>query len=149
MSSKVEGWIIFSTRLKSALTCHKKFLWGSLSFKDTCLLTISVSFFSHVKNLHHHHWNVLKLFLDCDNFHVPIFCSLIVLSGYYSQSLYYFCFIICFVESVSIKVFSNFGNSSLHCWVVSAAESQSGRLGSRLDLTSHWFCAIKLPCFNS
>ena len=98
-------WMIFSTRLKSALTCHKKFLWrGCLFFSDgesqqsrVAFIqrqpprnTISI-FFSHVKNLHHHHWNVLKLFLDCDNFHVPIFCSLIVLSGYYLLSCFCCC----------------------------------------------------------
>ena len=74
---------------------------GSLSFKDTCLVTISVSFFSHVKNLHHHHWNVLKLFLDCDNFHVPIICSLIVLSGYYLLSCFCCC---CFKVHIEIPI---------------------------------------------
>ena len=64
----------------------------------------------------------------------------------YLQSLYYFGFIICIVEPVSIKVYSDFGNSSLHCWLVSAPYcSQSGRLCFRLDLASHWFFAIKLP----
>ena len=32
----------------------------------------------------------------------------------YLQSLYYFGFVICTVEPVSIKVYSNFGNSFLH-----------------------------------
>ena len=57
--------------------------------------------FSHVKNLHHHHWNVLKLFLDCDNFHVPIFCSLIVLSGYYPLSCFCCC---CFKVHMEIPI---------------------------------------------
>ena len=94
IKSSFEGGVYLSAMVKASKA-------GSLSFKDTCLVTISVSFFSHVKNLHHHHWNVLKLFLDCDNFHVPIICSLIVLSGYYLLSCFCCC---CFKVHMEIPI---------------------------------------------
>ena len=108
-------WMIFSTRFKSALTCNNKFLWGGCLFfsngggqqsrvtfiqKHLSGNHINI-FFSRVKNLCHHHCNVLELFVDCDNFHIPILCSLIVLSDYYLLSCFCYC---CFKVHAEIPV---------------------------------------------